>query len=261
MRGELLFLGTGGSAGVPMIGCHCKVCLSTSARNKRLRTSALVQIEGKNFLIDAGPDFRMQALTHKIERLEGVLLTHTHYDHIGGIDDLRSYYFLQKEKLPCLLSQETFDEIKVCYHYLLKPLKDGHTICAQLDFFVLEKDFGEITFGGLKWKYVSYHQADMKVTGFCLGNLSYISDIRVYPEMLVPALQGTEILVLSALREAPTQMHFGLDEAIEFSKRVGAKETWITHISHDLDYEEISQKLPRNVHLSYDGLKIPFELR
>ncbi|MFI5334161.1 MAG: MBL fold metallo-hydrolase [Chlamydiales bacterium] len=260
MEGEFLFLGTGGSAGVPVIGCHCPVCLSKSSCNKRLRSSALIRAGGKNFLIDVGPDFRMQALTHKIERLDGVLLTHTHFDHIGGIDDLRVFYFLQKAKLPCLLSQETYDEVKICYHYLMQPLKDGHTICAQLDFFILNGDFGAVNFGDFNWKYVSYHQSQMKVTGYLLGNLAYISDIRVYPERLVPALKGVEILILSTLKTDPTQMHFGLDEAIHFSKAVGAKKTFLTHLSHDFDHEAMREKLPPNIQLGYDGLKIPFTL-
>lgn len=260
MKGELLFLGTGGSAGVPLIGCHCKICLSSSPHNKRLRPSALVTVEGKNFLIDVGPDFRAQALTHKIERLEGLLITHTHFDHIGGIDDLRSFYFLQKGKLPCLLSEESFNDLKIRYYYLMRPLTEGHTISAQLDFTLLEKESGEVLFGGLEWKYVSYKQAQMSVTGYRLGNLSYISDIRIYDETLIHSLKGTEILILSALRETPTMMHFSVQEAIEFSKQVGAKETWLIHLSHDFDHEEMNQKLPRNVRLSYDGLKIPFFL-
>lgn len=260
MKGELLFLGTGGSAGVPLIGCHCKVCLSLSPYNKRLRPSALITADGKNFLVDVGPDFRAQALKYKIERLEGVLLTHTHFDHIGGIDDLRSYYFLQKGKLPCLLSEESLSDLKVRYFYLMQPLREGHTISAQLDFTVLENEQGKVSFGGLEWKYVSYKQAQMKVTGYSLGNLAYISDIRTFDETLIHALKGTEILILSALRETPTMMHFSIEEAVEFSRQVGAKETWLIHVSHDFDYEEMNQKLPRNVRLSYDGLKIPFVL-
>ena len=258
MKGELLFLGTGGSAGVPIIGCPCPICNSTSSYNKRLRPSALIKVQDKQFLIDVGPDFRQQALTYKIDRLDGVLLTHTHSDHVSGIDDLRVFYFLQNAKLPFLLSNETLEEIKIRYHYLLKPLRDGHSISAQLDFFVLPSDFGSIDFCGIKWRYVTYFQADMKVTGFCIGNLAYLSDIRKYDEKLFPALQGVEFLIVSALRSVPSPMHFSIDEAVEFAKKIGAKKTWLTHLSHDFDYDEASAKLPPNVFLSYDGLKIPF---
>jgi phosphoribosyl 1,2-cyclic phosphate phosphodiesterase len=258
MSGKLLFLGTGGSTGVPVIGCTCKVCRSTSFRNKRSRSSVLIQTQGKNFLIDAGPDFREQALKHKIRKLDGLLLTHTHFDHVAGIDDLRAFYFLNKTRLPCLLSKETFEEIKIRYHYLMRPLKDGHSISAQLDFFVLEHDFGKMRFQGVEWKYMSYTQADMKVTGFRQGKMAYVSDIRAYTNQLLESLEGVETLVLSALRTTPTQMHFSVDEAIEFSKMVGAKKTYLTHISHDLDHEKVNKILPSNVRLSYDGLKISY---
>ncbi len=258
MTAELTFLGTGGSTGVPVIGCTCPVCRSMSKYNKRLRPSALIKVDGKSFVIDVGPDFRQQALTHKIKHLDGVLITHTHYDHIGGIDDLRAFYFLQKKKMPCLVSKESMEELKIRLHYLMKPLKDGHAIAAQLDFVVLEKDFGRIKFEGIDWQYLSYFQAGMKVNGFRLGKLAYVSDIREYNDEVIAALKGVDVLILSALRHGASQMHFGLDEAIAFSEKVGARQTWLTHISHDLDHEETNLKLPHNVRLSYDGLKISF---
>jgi phosphoribosyl 1,2-cyclic phosphate phosphodiesterase len=260
LKGELLFLGTGGSTGVPIIGCTCKVCTSPSPKNKRFRSSALVCANDKNFLIDVGPDFRTQALTHHITKLDGVLLTHTHFDHVGGIDDLRPYFFTQKKRMPCLLSKETFEEIKMRYHYLVQPLGEGHAISAQLDFFILEEDFGETTFEGTKWQYMSYHQAGMKVNGFRLGNMAYVSDIRTYAESLFDSLKGVEVLILSAFRTTVTEMHFSVDEAIAFAKRVGARQTYLTHIGHDLDAENQNLNLPENVKLSYDGLKIQFSL-
>lgn len=258
MSRKLIFLGTGGSAGVPLIGCHCKVCTSTSTYNKRLRPSLLIKDHEKSFLIDVGPDFREQALRYKIERLDGVLITHPHFDHIAGIDDLRVYYFLQKKRMPCLLSKETFEELKIRYHYMMRPMKDGHGISAQIDFSVLEGDSGDVTFEGLTWHYMSYIQADMKVTGFRLGNMAYVSDIRKYEETIFHSLKGVDLLILSALRDEPTKMHFGIQEALAFANKVGAKKTWLTHISHEIDHEEVSQKLPENVGLSYDGLQLSF---
>ncbi len=259
MTAELTFLGTGASSGVPLIGCHCPVCQSTDPHNKRLRPSALIKVRDKHFIIDVGPDFRTQALTYKIERLDGVLITHTHYDHIGGVDDLRAFFFLQKKRLPCLLSKESFEELKIRLHYLMQPKKDGHSICAQIDFFVLDRDFGQITFEGETWRYMSYFQSGMKVNGLRLGKMAYVSDIREYKEEVFEALKGVEVLVLSALRHGESTMHFNLEEAIQFSEKVAAKKTWITHISHELDHKETNQKLPHNVQLSYDGLKITFD--
>ncbi len=218
----------------------------------------LIRLQGKNFLIDAGPDFRAQALAHGLTRLDGVLLTHSHFDHIGGLDDLRPYYFFQKKRVPCLLSKETFEEIKIRYNYLMEPLSEGQTISAQLDFIVLEEDVGQVVFEDVSWSYVSYHQAGVKVNGFRTGKMAYISDIRTYPESIFDSLQGLDLLVLSAFRTTVTQMHFSVDEAIEFSSRTGAKKTYLTHIGHDLEHEEASKLLPENVHFAYDGLSLSF---
>ena len=260
MHGRFLFLGTGGSAGVPMIGCECEVCRSSSSYNKRLRPAGLIRIKEKNFLIDVGPDFRAQALHYKINHLTGILLTHAHSDHIAGIDDLRPYYFLHKTKIPCVLSQETFDEVKLRYHYLLKPIAAGKSFSAQIDFLVLPEDFGSFELDGVRFQYFSYFQNEMKVTGFRVGNFAYVSDIRQYSEAVVEMLQGVDILVLSALRHVPTAMHFSIEEAIAFARRVSASKTYLTHIAHDLEYAETNAILPPDVRMSYDGLEIPIEI-
>lgn len=260
MKGNFIFLGTGGSAGVPMIGCQCEVCRSTTPENKRLRSAALIQIKNKIFLIDVGPDFRAQALHYHIDHLSAVLLTHAHSDHIAGIDDLRAYYFLHKTKLPCFLSEETFQEVKLRYHYMLQPLTSGKSISAQLDFHILPHDFGEFVIDGVRFEYFSYYQTEMKVTGFRIGNLAYVSDIREYSEELIERLKGVNILILSALRHLPTKMHFSIEEAIDFSRKVLAKKTYLTHIAHDLDYQSTNAILPPDVRMSYDGLEIPIEI-
>ena len=244
MRASFLFLGTGGSAGIPMIGCECAVCRSSSSYNKRLRSAGLIRIKEKNFLIDVGPDFRSQALKHNINHLTGVLLTHAHSDHIAGIDDLRAYYFLNKIKLPCLLSKETFEEIKLRYHYILKPLAKDKSLSAQIDFNILPKDFGDLVFEGVRFAYFSYFQTSMKVTGFRVGNFAYVSDIREYSKQVLDILQGVEVLVLSALKHIPTAMHFSIDEAVAFARLTSAKKIYLTHIAHDLEYAETNAILP-----------------
>lgn len=249
MPGRFLFLGSGGSMGVPVIACTCAVCTSNSPSNKRLRSSGLLQVGGKTILIDAGPDFREQALKYHVNHLDGILLTHTHFDHIGGIDDLRVYYFMLHQRLPCLLSQETFDELKIRYHYLMD---------TQLDFQILKDDFGKVDFQGIPLCYFSYSQAGMKVTGYRVGTFAYVSDIRKYSDEVLEALQGVEILVLSALRFSASEMHFSVDEAIAFARKVGAKKTWLTHIAHDLDHEKTNELLPPDIRMGYDGLEITF---
>ncbi|MBI2810223.1 MAG: MBL fold metallo-hydrolase [Candidatus Melainabacteria bacterium] len=257
MQGRFLFLGTGGSTGVPMIGCGCEVCHSTSTFDKRLRSSGLIKIQDKNFLIDVGPDFRIQALHHKIQHLTGVLLTHAHADHIAGMDDLRAYYFKDKKKVPCVLSNETFEEVKVRYHYMLQPAVKGKSLAAQLDFSLLPDDFGVLEFEGVRIHYMTYYQQQMKVTGFRIGNFAYISDIREYSDRVIEMLDGVETLVLSALRHTPNAMHFSVEEAVAFSRRVGATTTYLTHIAHDLGHEATNAMLPSDVRMSYDGLEIP----
>ncbi len=260
MSAKFLFLGTGGSAGVPIITCKCKVCQSSSPLNKRYRPSALLSVDGKNFLIDVGPDFRDQALHYGIDQLDGILLTHTHYDHVGGIDELRVFYFKHKIRLPVLASAETHDELRHRFHYLFKTRQADGSLESQLDFQLLEEDFGQAAFQGLDVGYVSYFQANMKVSGFRFGSLAYISDIREYDERVVEALVGIDTLVVSALRYIPSGVHFSIDEAIAFSRKVGAKRTFFTHIAHDLEHDETNQKLPEDIRLAHDGLEIGFEL-
>jgi phosphoribosyl 1,2-cyclic phosphate phosphodiesterase len=260
MQGRCIFLGTGGSSGIPMIGCECEVCYSTSTFNKRLRSAGLICIENKNYLIDAGPDFRTQALNFSIKHLNGVFLTHAHADHIGGIDDLRAYYFLEKKRIPCILSQETFEEVKLRYHYILKPVVSSKSLTAQIDFQILPHDFGEFELEGITFKYFSYFQNQMKVTGFRVGNFAYVSDIREYTNEIFKSLEGIDILVLSALRHTPTPMHFSLEEAIAFARCTSAKITYLTHIAHDLEYTATNALLPDDVRMSYDGLDISIEI-
>jgi phosphoribosyl 1,2-cyclic phosphate phosphodiesterase len=259
MKAKFLFLGTGGSGGVPLIGCTCEVCRSSSPFNKRLRSAGLLSVNEKRYLIDVGPDFRQQALEHHIDRLDGVLITHAHADHIAGMDDLRAYYFLNPKKLPCLASQETFNEIKQRFPYLFN-ISPGGGLTAQLEFQVLPDDFGTTIFEGISVHYLTYFQVGMKVTGFRLGHFAYVSDIRTYSDRVFDSLKDVEILVLSALRHESNLMHFGIDEAIAFSKRAGAKTTYFTHIAHDLDYEKAKTILPKGFYLSYDGLEIAIDI-
>lgn len=256
MHHKFRFLGTGGSMGVPEVGCPCSVCTSSSPYNRRLRSSGLLEIGNKVLLIDAGPDFRQQALTFHIAHLDGVLITHPHFDHIGGLDDLRIYYFLQKTPLPCLLSMDSFEELKVRYHYMMRPLEPGKSVAAQINFEVLKGDFGVQEFLGIPIRYMTYTQTGMKVSGFRVDSFAYISDIREYTPEVLCALAGVEVLVLSALRYTPTLMHFSLDEAVSFSRLVGAKKTYLTHIAHDLDHELASKTLPPDIFLAYDGMEI-----
>lgn len=258
MLGKFLFLGTGSSVGVPIIGCKCAVCTSVSPFNKRLRPSGLLRIGSKSILIDVGPDFRQQALRFGIDHLDGLLLTHTHYDHIAGIDELRIFYVRQNRELPCLLSKKSFEDLKIRYPYLFQRIGEAATLSARLDLHILPAASGDIEFLGVKIGYFSYYQGDMAVNGYRIGDFAYVSDIREYDESIFASLKGVRSLVLSALREEPSQLHLSLEEAIAFGRKVGAKNTLLTHMTHNLDHNTTNAKLPSDVQLAYDGLEIPF---
>ncbi len=247
-KAELLFLGTGASMGTPVVTCTCPVCLSKNPFNRRLRPSALLTVGEKRFLIDAGPDFRQQALHYEIHDLDGVLITHTHFDHIAGLDDLRVFYFLQNKRLPCLLSKESMQEVQTLFHYF----KEG----TRFKYQVFENDFGWVEFEGLKFQVLSFVQNEMKVTGYRLGSFAYVLDIKEHTSHVYEALKGVETLVLSALRPASSKAHLSLDEAVSFAKKIGAKMTWLSHVAHEIDHEETNHQLPKNIQLAYDGLGI-----
>lgn len=244
--------------GVPVIGCQCAVCRSESPCNQRMRPSGLITIGHKKILIDCGPDFRMQALRYHIHHLDGLILTHAHHDHLAGIDELRVYYMQTKDPLPCLVSHETANNLKHRYHYFFEE-NEGRKLTAKIALQVLEGERGETDFLGIGIGYMTYEQGGMCVNGFRFGNFAYISDIRNYPDTIFEDLKGVEILVVSALRMTSSFMHFSVDEAVEFVNRIGAKQAWLTHISHDLDHEATNSRLPSHIRMAYDGLELTFK--
>lgn len=256
---DFLFLGTGGSMGVPVLGCECSVCTSTSNFDKRLRSSGLIHANGKNLLIDCGPDFRIQALRANIKSLDALILTHAHYDHIGGLDDLRAFFLLKGNSLPAFLSNETATDIKCRFDYMFKKPSSEKIVIPKLELNEFKSDRGEVDLLGLKIKYLSYTQISMSINGIISGNLAYISDIKYYPETIFDDLQGIETLIVSALRLTPSAMHLSVDEAIDFARKVGAKQTYFTHIAHELDHKKTNAYLPPNIQMAYDGLNLTFQ--
>lgn len=259
MKKKLLFLGTGASAGVPAIACKCSVCTSASPFNKRLRSSVLLQYGKENILIDAGPDFRQQALKYNIGHLTACIITHIHYDHIGGLDDLRVFYFIEKKPVHCMLSKSSFDEIKLRYFYQFMEHNNHNSKAVKFEYLILPHDRGEIDFHNLHIKYMTYYQGDIPVLGLKIGSLAYITDIRHYPDTIFEDLKGVETLIVSGLRRTSSPVHFNLDEALEFAKQVQCKRVYFNHIDHELDHESVNQSLPEWAKLSFDGQIIEFE--
>jgi len=253
---KLLFLGTGGSMGIPVIGCTCATCASPSPFDKRLRPSILITDGKKRYLVDIGPDYRTQALKFGIDTLAGLLLTHTHYDHIAGLDELRIYTFQQKEAMPCLLSRETLEELKIRYHYFIPPPVIDETHWTNLKFSLLEGNQGEVNFEGLKTSYCTYEQVGMKVNGFRFKKTAYMTDVMEYDDEVFKSMQGIETLIISARRWEKSFAHLSVEEAVKFSKKTSAKKTYFTHISHEIEHEETEENLPDGFFLAYDGLEI-----
>ncbi len=253
MKSFFLFLGSGGSAGVPLLGCRCLVCLSRDRRNHRLRSSGILGINDKFFLLDPGPDYRQQALQHDIRQLDGVLITHSHYDHIAGFDDLKVYSFLHKKPLPCLLSKYSYESLASNFPHLVQSL------CLEKDHFrfqVIENDFSEVIFESHRWQVMTYEQGEVKVTGYRIGNFAYVIDLHTFSNEIFSSLQGVDTLVVSAWRNKTSLTHLDREVVLNFISKVGAKENWLSHISHQFDHKETSKELPPGIRLAYDGLKI-----
>lgn len=245
--------------GIPVIGCKCPVCTSQDPHNKRLRPSALIKTADKKILIDCGPDYRQQALKFGIDKLDGVILTHAHNDHTAGLDELRVYYMHTHRSLPVLLSKETAADIRARFAYIFHQDR-FYKLLPTFELHEFEGDLGELNFLGIPIAYTSYVQAQMTVHGFRIGNLAYVTDIRDYDEAIFQFLKGVDTLVLSALRLAPSPLHLTVEQAKEFALKSGVKNTWLTHLAHELDHDAINASLPRNVQLAYDGLEIQFQI-
>lgn len=257
MNGKLLFLGTGSSAGVPLIGCPCSVCQSTDFRNKRLRSSVMISNGVQRFLIDVGPDFREQALKFNISQLDGILVTHTHYDHTSGLDDLRPICYGRKTPLPILASRESIQDIKKRFYYLF-PEKSDSTNALELHC-LPHTHSGEVNFENNLIQYVTYEQVKMRVNGFRFGNLAYLCDMRQFSEDIFNSLAGVKILIIGALKYVPSLMHLSVDEAIDFANKLKVDQVWLTHLSHEIEYAHTNAYCPPHIRCAHDGLEIEFE--
>jgi phosphoribosyl 1,2-cyclic phosphate phosphodiesterase len=250
---RITFLGTGTSHGVPMIGCECGTCRSTDPHDNRLRPSIFIETPAARVLVDAGPDLREQALRHRIARVDAILFTHGHADHILGMDDVRRFNALSGGAMPCYADRATLEDIRKMFSYVFDPATPRGGGLPQLDLRVIE---GPLTIGDLDVRPVPVWHGKRPILGFRFGGFAYLTDCSRIDEAAWPLLEDLDILVLDALRERPHPTHFSLSEAVETAQRIGARQTWFTHMAHDLPHQATNARLPDRIRLAHDGLEL-----
>lgn len=251
---KLTFLGTGTSQGVPMIGCSCEVCHSMDYRDKRLRTAVLVETEETAIVIDAGPDFRQQMLRKRQRRLDAVLITHEHKDHVAGLDDVRAFNFLQEKSMPVYGMPRVLSQLKVEYAYAFAEHK--YPGVPKIELF--EINSGDVLqLGNIRVEAIPVMHAKLPILGFRLGDLAYITDANFLSADALKQMEGCRVLVLNALQKQPHISHYTLDEAVELAKATGIPKVFFIHMSHRMGrHAVIAKELPEGIKLAWDGLEV-----
>ena len=253
--------------GVPTLGCGCSVCTSTDPYDKRLRPSILLRWASPETaaeriaLIDTGPDFRQQALSAGVGHVDAVFYTHSHADHIFGLDDLRPLSFVtyrQSGPIPLYATQETREVLERIYSYTFSP-ESKYPTRARVALKEVDGDT-PISVHEIQFTPIPVLHGELPITGYRIGNVAYMTDVSTIPESSFPLLEGLDVLIVSALRHQPHPSHATVDQAVRWASRIGARETWFTHISHDLGHAETNANLPEGMALAYDGLTLPVTL-
>lgn len=255
LHGEIEFLGTGTSTGIPVIGCSCAACCSTDERDKRLRASAIVRTAGKKILIDCGPDFREQMLRATSCELDMALLTHSHYDHVGGIDDLRPYCY--PDHFPIYAQQNVLDDLVERVPYCFS--KNPYPGVPQFHLNLADAEH-PVEIGDLHIEILPIWHYKLLVNGYKIGeHLAYITDAKTIDDAVIERVKGIDVLVINSLREEPHMSHMSLSETLDVVKKISPRRAYLIHMSHDMGlHEEMSKKLPNGVEFAYDGLIVSF---
>lgn len=253
---KLTVLGSGTSTGVPVLGCSCPVCTSKERRNRRTRCSVLLEWDSHKVLIDTATDFRQQALRENIDRIDGVLFTHTHADHVHGIDDLRTYSLVSGEAIPVYAAGEAIDRIEKLFSYIFTDENEP----GYRPRLLIQEINGPFELYGQTITPIPLLHGDGTALGYRIGNLAYLTDCHAIPEASRTLLHGLEVLVIDALRFRPHRSHLSIAEAISVSQALGARQTLLTHLSHDVDYERHARGLPDGVAFAYDGQTLTLPL-
>jgi phosphoribosyl 1,2-cyclic phosphate phosphodiesterase len=246
-------LGVGSSAGTPMLGCNCATCISSDPRNNRTRCSSLITLDnGKIILIDTGPDLRNQSLREGLTRIDAVLYTHTHADHLHGIDDLRGFCQLQRSQIPLFGSAEAMAHIKEKFGYTLReasnfwdlPVLKINPVCGPFEIF--DQTITPIPL----------QHGNSEIYGYRIGNIAYLTDVSAIPDSSLELLKGLKLLLLDCLRYATHYTHINVEQSLQYASLINAETTYLIHMTHELEYMELTAKLPQHVYVGYDGLKI-----
>lgn len=259
---KLTFLGTGTSQGVPVIGCRCAVCTSADRRDRRLRTSAMVETRGVRLVIDAGPDFRYQMLRTGVRHVDGILLTHEHKDHIGGLDDVRAFNFVDYpptvHRVDIYAAPRTAACVRKDFDYAFA--QDKYRGVPEIALHEIDTEH-PFTVGGVEIVPVSGHHSErFTVTGYRIGRMAYLTDFKTIEDREVAKLEGVELLVVNALRFKEHYSHFNVAEALELIRRIGPREAYLTHMSHDIGLHAVTEPtLPAGVRMAYDTLTVDWD--
>jgi phosphoribosyl 1,2-cyclic phosphate phosphodiesterase len=257
MKARLTVMGSGTSMGVPTLGCDCAVCHSSDPRDRRTRPSVLIEYNDRSVLIDTTPDFREQAIRERIRSLDAVLYTHTHADHLLGIDDLRPLSFLHKpNKLPLYADPQAAEFIRKMFAYIF----DANYKFGGLPQVELRPIDGALELFGARFDPIALIHGDAEILGFRFGSAAYLTDHSDIPESSIAKLEGLDILFLDALRHKPHPTHSTVEHSLQTVERLKPRRAFFTHICHDLPHEKTNRSLPDNVRLSYDGMKLEFEI-
>jgi phosphoribosyl 1,2-cyclic phosphate phosphodiesterase len=254
---RLTFLGTGTSFGVPQIGCDCAVCRSTDPRDKRTRSGAVLEASGSTILIDTPPELRLQLISGGFSRIDAVMYTHEHADHINGIDDLRIFSVRRREPLPIYGPGETLERLRSSFNYIfddaVRPYEG--TSKPSLRLYETQPD-RPMTVAGVEVLPLAFQHGHVRVFGYRFGNLAYITDVKSIPPAERESLRGLDVLVLNALWWRPHPTHLSIEEAVETARALGARRTYLTHLTHETGHADLEQQLPAGILPAYDGLTV-----
>ena len=255
MQNSITFLGTGTSQGIPLIGCHCEVCDSTDPRDKRFRSSALIEYQGIKVVIDAGPDFRQQMLREDVRDLDAILLTHPHKDHTGGLDDVRAFNYITGKNMPIYCESNVLESLKMEYSYAFRE----HKYPGVPEFEVHTIGTDPFSINGVEIIPVRAMHYKLPVLGYRFGKLGYLTDANYISDEDIQKFRGVDVFVINTIRREKHISHFSLDEALDVARRVGARQTYLTHLSHQIEkHSELSLFLPDGVTPAYDTLRVRF---